>query len=97
MKKKIYLSIPISGKDYAEQFNHAFNTRVMLEMNSMEVVTPFDIIKNPETPYPDCMGACVKALLECDGIFLCKGWQESKGCKAELQIALAYDMEIMLE
>lgn len=97
MKKKVYVSIPITGKEYKEQYNHAFNVKVLLEMKNMEPVSPFDLVKDPHTPYSECMGHCIQALLDCDTIYMCKGWNQSKGCMAELQIALIYNKEIIIE
>ena len=39
----------------------------------------------------------IEALLECDAIYLCEGWQNSKGCMAEFEVARIYGKEIMFE
>lgn len=95
--KKVYISIPISGENYNDQRNHAFVVATNIAQKGYEVVTPFDIVKSPHTPYSEAMGMCMKELLECDAICLCKGWRKSKGCTAELQIALVYGLEVMAE
>ena len=38
---------------------------------------------------------CTK--MECDAIYLCEGWQNSKGCMAEFEVARIYGKEIMFE
>lgn len=95
--KKAYVSIPITGEDYNDQRNHAFVVATNLAQKGYDVITPFDIIKDLSTPYNECMGKCVKELLKCDIIYLCRGWQSSKGCMAEMQVALAYGKEMMTE
>lgn len=95
--KKIYVSIPISGLDYNDQRNHAFCVTTNLAQKGYDVITPFDICPSPTVPYNEAMGKCVEKLLECDIIYLCKDWQSSKGCNAELQIALVYGKEVMVE
>lgn len=95
--KKIYVSIPITGEDYRDQRNHAFVVATNLAQKGYEAVTPFDIVPCVSTPYNEAMGQCVSALLECDAIYLCKNWRASKGCKAELQIALVYEKEVITE
>ena len=43
------------------------------------------------------MGKDIEALLECDAIYMCEGWQNSKGCMAEFEVARIYGKEIMFE
>lgn len=95
--KKVYVSIPISGEDYNGQRDHAGAVAQELKDQGYDVVTPFDIVKSVTTPYNVAMGKCVAELLECEIIYLCKGWQNSKGCSAELQIALVYGLGVMTE
>lgn len=95
--KKVYVSIPITGEDYNDQRNHAFVVATNLFQKDYDVVTPFDVVQSTSTPYNVAMGKCVAALLDCDAIYLCKNWQNSKGCMAEMQIALVYEKEVMTE
>lgn len=95
--KKVYVSIPITGENYKDQHNHAFIAATNLAQKSYEVVTPFDVVKSPSTPYSEAMGKCIEVLLDCDAIYLCKNWQNSKGCMAELQVALVYGKEVITE
>lgn len=95
--KKVYVSLPITGEDYNDQRNHAFVVATNLGLKGYDVITPFDFIKNLNTPYNECMGMCIKELLECDAIYLCRGWQSSKSCVAEMQVALIYEKEMMTE
>lgn len=95
--KKVYVSIPISGEDYNDQRNHAFVVATDLGVKGYDTVTPFDINPQPTTPYNEAMGKCIEALLDCDAICLCKGWNQSKGCRAELQVALVYGKDVITE
>lgn len=85
--KKVYVSIPITGENYNDQRNHAFVVATNLFQKDYDVITPFDV----------AMGKCIEALLDCDVIYLCKNWQKSKGCLTELQTALVYGKEVMVE
>lgn len=97
MMKKVYVSIPISGEDYNGQRDHASAVAKELERQGYSTITPFNIVKSVTTPYNEAMGKCVTELLECDAIYLCKGWQNSKGCSSELHIALVYGLSVMTE
>lgn len=95
--KKVYVSIPITGENYNDQRNHAFVVATNLFQKGYDVITPFDVVRSLSTPYNTAMGKCITALLDCDAIYLCKNWQKSKGCTAELQAALVYEKEVMVE
>ena len=43
------------------------------------------------------MSVCLKAMLDCDGIYMLKGWKKSRGAKLEHFIALKLGIEILLE
>lgn len=95
--KKVYISIPITGENYMDQQNHAFIVATNLAQKDYEPVSPFEVVKSVNTPYNKAIGKCMTALLDCDVIYLCKNWQKSKGCLAELQTALVYGKEVMVE
>lgn len=95
--KKIYVSLPITGNVLQDQKNHAFVVSVDLAQKDWDVVTPFDVVLDPLTPYNQAMGKCIEALLECDAIYMCKNWQSSHGCRAELQTAIIYEKEVVTE
>lgn len=95
--KKVYVSIPITGENYNDQRIHAFVVATNLVQKDHEIITPFDVVRSVNTPYNEAMSKCIAALLDCDVIYLCKNWQKSKGCLAELQTALVYGKEVMVE
>lgn len=43
------------------------------------------------------MSADLAAVRSCDAIYLLKGWEESKGARAELAVALQHGKQILLE
>lgn len=105
-RKRIYISIPISGHDLEEVKAKARDIRERLlwdvfelkkGQNHPDVITPFDVCPEPDKSYSYYMGKDIEALLECDAIFLCKGWQNSKGCMAEFEVAKIYGKEIKFE
>ena len=104
-RKRIYISIPISGHDLEEAKEKARDIRKCLlwdefdweEGWSTDVITPFDVCPEPDKPYSYYMGKDIEALLECDAIYLCEGWQNSKGCMAEFEVARIYGKKIMFE
>ena len=106
---KVYLSLPISGQPtkermaYAEQIKHSLIEAYRRDggifmAKRLNIITPFDVNENEDKDsYARKMGNDIEALLECDAIFLCEGWQNSKGCMAEFEVARIYGKEIMFE
>lgn len=94
-RKRIYISIPISGHDLEEVKEKARKAKMVSHW--YDVITPFDVCPEPDKPYSYYMGKDIEALLECDAIYLCDGWQNSKGCMAEFEVARIYGKEIIFE
>lgn len=46
-----------------------------------------------EKDYAWFMGKDIENLLRCDAIYLSRGWKNSKGCRAEKQIANIYELK----
>ena len=95
MKKKLYISLPISGHDI-EEVKHRAALAKKHYSEKYDVITPFDICTDEAATYANCMGKDIEALLECDVIFLMTGWQKSKGCMAEFYVAQVYNKQILM-
>lgn len=97
MKKRIYISIPISGLDYATQKRKAGELAEFYRSIGMEAVTPFEIIPEDDPQGDDighCMGRDIEELLHCQAVCMAHGWQYSRGCMAEFAVAKIYGLEI---
>lgn len=68
-----------------------------LVSNDYEPVTPFDVSPDSNASYTEHMGKDIQALLECDAVFFCRGWQDSKGCQAEYEVARIYGKQMVFE
>ena len=98
--KKYYVSLPISGYDLDERKLCAIYTEKQIVNRfpkPLQVITPFIVCPDSDRPYSYYMGKDIEALLECDAIFLCEGWQNSKGCMAEFEVARIYNKQILFE
>lgn len=98
--KRYYISLPISGYDLAERKQCAICAEKQIAdryPKPLQVITPFTVCPEADKPYSYYMGKDVEALLECDAVFFCKGWQNSKGCMAEFAVARIYGKELFFE
>jgi hypothetical protein len=96
MKKKVYVSLPITGHPINEVMNEALRIKESLSAD-YDVITPFDINKDLNKPYSYYIGEDMKVLLECDLVFFAHGWAKSRGCRLESYAAVIYKKEIIFE
>lgn len=95
MKKKIYISGPISGHDLEvrrEVFSDAAKAAAAL---GFEPVSPFDNGVPEDAPWEDHMRADIKMLLDCHAILMLPGWHHSKGATTEIIIAQTLNLKLI--
>lgn len=99
MKKntKVYISTPITGHDIKEVRLRVDSAKKILEKHGYIPVSPLEVSSDLDAPYSEHMGKDIAALLECDEIYLLKGWQKSLGCRLEYEAALIYGKYAMFE
>ena len=95
---KIYISIPISGKDLATQQTLAAQIAGRIKDLGHESFNPFDTPLAPlgvteKEKYAYYMGEDIKQLLMCDAAYFCEGWRGSNGCLLEFNAAQIYDIK----
>ena len=102
MRQKIYISLPISA-DPIKAREKADLIKAKLSREGYDVVSPFDVYAGKNPTYEDYICYDLRAMLDCDAILFCKGWEESCGCRIEFDTAMNYmafgkkDFKIMHE
>lgn len=96
---KIYISIPISGKNVMTQTGIALTVAEQISDLGHEPVNPFETpLAPPEWPerqkYAYYMGRDIEKLLLCDAVYFCERWHESRGCRVESYIAEIYGLKL---
>ena len=87
---KAYISGPMSN---LPEFNYpAFHAAAaQLRSEGLEVVNPAELTEPAEhLEWHHYMRADIKALMDCDVVYVLDGWHESKG--ARIEVNLAYDL-----
>lgn len=95
---RIYISLPITGRDEQDAREHADLMKSALSRAGHNPVNPFDIPAGVKSPaYADYLCADLRVLADCDAIFMCDGWQFSRGCRIERTFAEEFGLQVMYE
>lgn len=100
---RIYLSLPISGTDIRKTREKADLIKARLSRDGHTPVSPFDIYPGQNPAYEDYICCDLRAMLGCDAVFFCDGWERSCGCNIEHDVAMRMkahgikDLKIMYE
>lgn len=94
---KIYISIPITGRDQRKARHKADLAKAAISRAGHTPVSPFDIYAGKSPTYADHLCYDLRALADCDAIYLCKGWQYSRGCRIERNFADEFLKKIIYE
>lgn len=94
---KVYISLPITGKDIEEQRRHAGDVASFLLTAGHTPVSPFNNGLNANASYEDHLREDLKMLLDCDAIFMCKGASFSAGCLLEDEVATKCGLTVVTE
>ena len=100
-RKSIYIAGPMSGLP-GNNFSKFFDAEARLLADGWDPINPsrFSCIFG-EQPAGKMLDACCEAeraaIPHCDAIYLLKGWENSKGAKRELAVALQHNLEVIVE
>ena len=96
MQGKTYISGPISG--WPDHNRSAFiDAEAQLRAAGHEVFNPIDNGLPSDSDWSTHMRADIKALMECETIYMLRGWHASKGASLELHIAKQLGMAVFFQ
>lgn len=101
--KKVFISQPIRGKTYDEvmqirnnaisQLNELYPSEDLKIIESFIPAMYYDANNNPVVG----LGTCISLMGDADLVYICKNWEENRGCTIERRVALLYDIPIIYE
>lgn len=89
-RTKIYISLPISNLDIQKVREKADLIKAKLSREGYDVVNPFEVFAGKNPTYEDHICYDLLAMLDCDAIYFCKGWNLSCGCNIEHDVAMRF-------
>jgi hypothetical protein len=101
MKKRIYISGPISGHDLEERRKAFKEVQVFLEAQGYEVFNPMENGLSAEATTHQHMHRDLSVLTNeafpFDAIFMMRKWLHSAGCKLEFDVATAIGLKVIFQ
>ena len=94
-----YVAHPYSGNEY-HNYLRALRATILLLDRGFVVFSPIvhshplDMYKKREPSF--WYAQDLEILEKCDGIILCEGWEDSKGCRLEYSKAVKLKLEIRI-
>lgn len=72
-RPRIYISIPITGRDEARHREYADLMKARLSRSGWRPVSPFEIYAGKKPTYADYICYDLRALADCDAVVMCEG------------------------
>lgn len=101
MKKKIYISGPITGLERHVYLKNFDDAELKLRSMGYKVINPTKLLPSRFLWIYKIIGYRLTLLydiwhlLNCDGIYMIDGWQWSKGARLERAIAQLFNIELI--
>lgn len=98
-KKKLYIAGKVTGRDFEAAEKQFWNKQIELSKN-YRVVNPIKTVwlaTMQDKSWEATMQFLIPHLVECDILYLMKGWQGSKGAELERDIMKSLGKEIIYE
>lgn len=95
-KENIYISGKITGME--QEAKELFGkTELLLNDDKVEVINPMSLPHNHDKTWNSYMKDCIKALCECDSIYMLHNYMDSEGALLELYIAKRIGLKVYFE
>lgn len=94
MRTKIYIAGPVSG---LPNYNHHAFVQAAHEVHALgfDAINPHTLCRhaNPDD-WHACLKICLHHLVLCNGIYMLKGWQNSRGATLERSVAMQLNIPV---
>lgn len=97
IRPKCYISGAIAHHDLKERMDTFDRAAAVLEKSGYTPVNPFNNGVPQSEHWTKHMRRDMGLLVQCDYIYMLKGWEQSKGAKLELDVASSCGIKVLFE
>ena len=94
---KVYISGKISGTDLTYTRKRFSDVADKLQALGHEVINPLCNGLSETDPWEDHIAKDIINLIDCEGIYMLQGWEDSQGARIEHAIAKEIELKVMYE
>lgn len=94
-RARVYISGPIAHHDIGERRDAFAEARRMLRRNGYLPINPMENGLPQPGDWHQHMRADIRNLLRCQYIYFLPGWQNSKGCRLEFDVAMSCGLQVL--
>lgn len=106
---KVFISVPMRGRtdeEIAKAIEIAKSKLSKMAQENNEVIEYVEYVDNfvsmPQNtdiknPSMYCLGGAIQKMSKCDTIYFCPGWDETRGCVIERQVAVQYGLTCLYQ
>ena len=101
---KIFISVGMNGRTHEEIADDIIRADQWITENlkdkgfdEIEVINNLDCTAPKKASRLWCLGQAIIKLGNCDACYFVKGWENYKGCRAEMEICKIYGIEVYEE
>lgn len=94
---KLYISGKISGTDLTHTRKRFSDVADKLQALGHEVTNPLCNGLSEHDPWEDHIAKDIINLIDCEGIYMLQGWEDSQGARIEHAIAKEIELKVMYE
>lgn len=92
---KVYIAGKVTGEPKHSCALKFATAQKELEKRGYEVVNPIEVVGDLNADWKTAMRKCIAALVECDAICILPDWDESKGARIELELAIKLGLSLL--
>lgn len=93
----IYIAGRVTGEDRLECAAKFATAQNELRRHGFQTINPLEVVGSWETPWQEAMKLCIKALLNCDAVFMLPCCAKSKGARLETRLASALGIPLVTQ
>ena len=93
-KPKIYIAGKVTGEDHLECAAKFAKAKQEIEAAGFEAVNPLEVVGTWDITWEAAMKKCIKALMDCDKVYMLPCCSRSQGAKIETDLAWKFNISI---
>lgn len=93
---KIYIAGAVSNLDWNYVVKKFEGSEEAIRKRGHEPISPLKVVIPEQAEWLPAMKQCVKALVDCDAIFLQEDWHQSRGATCEHRVAQMLGIPVYL-